>query len=161
MGVIIRVSLMRGTKYMEDKNMTVYSEKAAWKAADEIFPTDYIYDSVKSKRAGYPVYVSTLEGCYDYICDLGNRLEVNIGAKSVNVWVEEPIATEWQIEDALAVVNDAIYEIDDKVSRKLADAVGITSARDLLYNAYGEIKKILDAHYPESKLYRKYNLNDC
>ena len=140
--------------------MKTNSMKEAWKIADELFPTDYIYDGFKSERAGYPVYVSTLDGCYDYICDLGDRLEVNIGVKSVNVWVEEPIATEWQIDDALAVISDAVYEIDDKVSRKLADEVGITAARELLYNAYGEIKKILDSYYPESKLYRKYNLND-
>lgn len=152
---------MRGTKYMEDKNMTVYSEKAAWKAADEIFPTDYIYDSVKSERAGYPVYVSTLEGCYDYICDLGDRLEVNIGAKSVNVWICKPEISEYAIDDALAVISDAIYEIDDKVDWKLAEQVGIRDARNLLDEAYSKIKTLLDANYPESKLYRKYNLQDC
>ena len=58
--------------------MTVTSKQEAWNKVNEIFPTDYEQDMGSSDRAGYPVYRSTAEGhYYDYICDLGSRLEVN------------------------------------------------------------------------------------
>lgn len=141
--------------------MKVCSVKAAWEAADAMFSTDYIYDGWRSERAGYAVYVSTLKGCDDYICDLGDRLEVNIGADSVNIWIDEPQFKEYQIADALEVIDDVIYDIDDKVDWKLAEAVGIRDARDQIYAAYAKLKALLDAGYPDSKLYRQYNLQDC
>lgn len=60
----------------------------AWAKVNEIFPTDYEYDVQRSKRAGYDVYSSTAEGhYYDYICILGDRLEVNLSnGDTVNVW---------------------------------------------------------------------------
>ena len=61
----------------------------AWKMVDELFPTDYIEDTEATIRAGYTIYRSTLDGCTDWISDLGDRLEVNTGGKSVNVWIEE------------------------------------------------------------------------
>lgn len=71
--------------------MKVSSMKEAWSKANEIFPTDYIKDEKSSERAGYPVYRSTAEGhYYDYICDLGDRLEINLSTgKTINIWVEE------------------------------------------------------------------------
>ena len=70
--------------------MTVQSIKAAWEAADKIFPTDYIKDEASSQRAGYDVYRSTAEGNRSYICDLGDRLEVNLAnGKTENIWIEQ------------------------------------------------------------------------
>ena len=74
--------------------MKATSKQDAWKKVDEIFPTDYIKDEQSSLRAGYPIYRSSAEGHYDdYICDLGNRLEVNLDRshlETVNIWIEEP-----------------------------------------------------------------------
>lgn len=71
--------------------MKVSSIQEAWKKADEIFPTDYEKDEGSSELAGYPIYRSTAEGHhYDCICDLGNRLEVNLGnGKIENIWIEQ------------------------------------------------------------------------
>jgi hypothetical protein len=73
---------------MEDKNMTVNSVERAWEEANKIMPNDYEQDMESSNRAGYPIYRSNVE-YYDYICDLGDRLEVNLkdGSKSVNIWI--------------------------------------------------------------------------
>ena len=70
--------------------MKVTSKQEAWNKVNEIFPTDYEQDLGSSDRAGYPIYRSTAEGhYYDYICDLGNRLEVNLpDGKSVNIWIQ-------------------------------------------------------------------------
>lgn len=71
--------------------MKVKSMNEAWSKANEIFPTDYEQDNKSSERAGYPVYRSTAEGhYYDYICDLGDRLEVNLSnGETINIWVED------------------------------------------------------------------------
>ena len=70
--------------------MKVASKQETWNKVNEIFPTDYEQDMGSSDRAGYPVYRSTAEGhYYDYICDLGNRLEVNLDSShqpTVNIW---------------------------------------------------------------------------
>ena len=72
------------------KNYTVKSACEAWNKANEIFPTDYECDNQRSERAGYPVYSSTAEGhWYDYICDLGDRLELNLSnGDTVSIWIE-------------------------------------------------------------------------
>lgn len=71
--------------------MTVTSKEAAWEKVNEIFPTDYMKDEQSTERAGYPIYRSTAEGhYYDYICDLGCRLEVNLSSgETVNIWIKE------------------------------------------------------------------------
>lgn len=73
--------------------MTVCSMKEAWAVADKMFPTDYQISETSSQNAGYPVYRSTIN-FYDTICDLGDRLEVNIAGKSVNIWVT-PSSGQW------------------------------------------------------------------
>ena len=74
--------------------MKVANKQEAWNKVNEIFPTDYIKDEHSSIRAGYPVYRSTAEGHHcDYICDLGDRLEVNLDSshlETVNIWIEHP-----------------------------------------------------------------------
>ncbi len=76
----------------------VKTMEEAWTKANEIFPTDYMKDDESSEHAGYPIYRSTAEEHFnDYICDLNDRLEVNIaeGNQSINIWIE----TEEQGED--------------------------------------------------------------
>ena len=56
----------------------------AWTVAAAMLGENYELDERSTERAGYPVYRST-ENYYNYICDLGNRLEVNTGSKSKNI----------------------------------------------------------------------------
>lgn len=143
--------------------MKVKSREEAWNKADIIFPTDYAKDEARSSRAGYDVYYSTAEGAAAWISDLGDRLEINLeNGETVNIWIDEdPKFSESQIEDALSVIDNAIYDIDDKVNGKLADKTGISTARDTLYQAYREIAKILKAQHPGSPLFAQYNLQDA
>lgn len=79
----------------------------AWSTVNEIFPTDYEKDEDGSKRAGYPIYRSTSEDrYYDYICDLNDRLEINLhdGNRSINVWIQEP---EGDTEEGVAAMHAA------------------------------------------------------
>ena len=69
--------------------MTVNSVKKAWAKADELFPGDYQRDAQASERAGYPIYMSVIQGSNDHISDLGTCLEVNIGAESINIHINE------------------------------------------------------------------------
>ena len=75
--------------------ITVTSRDSAWEVAHILFPTDYAKDEQSSKNAGYPIYKSTADENRSWICDLGNRLELNIWnegecLKSRNIWIEEP-----------------------------------------------------------------------
>jgi hypothetical protein len=140
--------------------MKVTSKGEAWRKANEIFPTDYLKDERVSTAAGYDIYYSTVFS-NAWISDLGNRLELNMGAETVNIWIEEPQFSEYQIEDALKVISEAIYQIDDNIGTMLQKATGIKEARAQLYGAYAEIAKILKAQHPESKLYDQYNLQDA
>ena len=84
--------------------MTVNSREEAWRAADRMFPTDYMKDDVASKRAGYDIYRSTAEGNDSWISDLENRLEVNLSTgESENIWIDEMPEIEqyrfWTVED--------------------------------------------------------------
>ena len=69
------------------KSIHVSTLADAWNVTNALFPTDYAQDESSSSRAGYPVYRSTADGHhYDYICDLGNRLEVNLSTgETVNI----------------------------------------------------------------------------
>ena len=143
--------------------MKVNSREQAWREADNLFPTDYIKDEKKSDAAGYDIYYSTCEGVNAWISDLDNRLEINLATgETVNIWIEEePQFKEYQIAEALRVIDEAIYEIDDKVDSKLAEVTGIREARTKLYEAYKEIAKILKSQHPESELYARYNLQNA
>lgn len=70
--------------------MTARNINEAWNIANEIFPTDYSKDENASERAGYPIYRSTASDNSAYICDLGDRLEVNAeNGASINIWIED------------------------------------------------------------------------
>ena len=143
--------------------MKVKSKQEAWRKADVLFSTDYMKDDIRSNRAGYDIYYSTAAGVDAWISDLGDRLEVNMeNGKTVNIWIDdEPQFAEYQLEDALSVISDAIYAIDDNVLPNLQKVTGLDEARAKIYGAYGEIAKILKAQYPNSRLYDMYNLKDA
>ena len=65
---------------------------------------------------------------------------------------------EWMIDDALKVVNDALYELDDNVHFAVEELLGLDKARKQLDNAFHKAYKYLIKNNPESKLIKKYNL---
>lgn len=88
--------------------MKVTSIKDAWTAAQKIFHTDYEYDTIRSARAGYPIYHSTADGVNAWISDLGNRMEVNLpDGKTVNIWIEANV---------VATTSDSAEETEDRGS---------------------------------------------
>ena len=98
--------------------MKFNSRDEAWSKADEIFPTDYVRDDNRSARAGYDVYGSTAEGhYYDYICDLGDRLEVNLSTgETINLWydVEEPVEA---VEETEQVKDESYFKVAVKAMK--------------------------------------------
>ena len=79
--------------------MVVKTTAEAWEAANKMLPTDYQKDEESSQRAGYPIYRSTAADHYNfYICDLNDRLEVNMNGESVNIWIQpEPEGMEVKV----------------------------------------------------------------
>ncbi len=75
------------------KSYTVKNRTEAWKKAAEIFPTDYEKDINSSNRAGYPVYRSNIDSMFYYwISDLGTSLELNMGAETIRININEEAA---------------------------------------------------------------------
>ena len=75
---------------MTDKK-TYKSEFEAWGWVHEMFPdTQWYLDHESSERAGYKTYRDT-EEFYNYVCELGDRLEVNLkeGNQTINLWLEK------------------------------------------------------------------------
>lgn len=91
----------------------------AWNMANKIFPTDYEKDEASSQRAGYPIYRSTAEGHhYDYICDLNDRLEVNLSTgKTVNIWIQEAQEPEKKEEEISPEMLEKLRETARRIQR--------------------------------------------
>ena len=90
--------------------MTVKNIQQAWSEADRIIPNDYMKDYEASERAGYSIYRSTVE-YYDYICDLGDRLEVNLAnGQTVNIWIEQPSTIEEYADCEASTITIRTYE---------------------------------------------------
>ena len=61
----------------------VKSKSDAFAFADRFF--SFERDTFRSERAGYPVYSG--REFYNYVCDLGDRLEVNfVDGDTLNIW---------------------------------------------------------------------------
>lgn len=80
-----------------NKHFKAETIREAWEIVNNYFPSDYMKDEESSERAGYPIYRSTVDNekaYYNYICDLGDRLEINLvdenwKSTTINVWVED------------------------------------------------------------------------
>ena len=73
-------------------NATVSTRKRAWQLADKLFPTDYMKDERDSLRAGYPVFNTTsTDDKYTgfHISDLNTALELNMGAETIRINIED------------------------------------------------------------------------
>lgn len=85
-------------------NIHVKDSADAFNVAARFMPGDWNEDTQSSARAGYPVYRCYGEGLYyNYICDLGNRLEVNLGdGSTVNVWIDDDAEEDFTAAPAAA-----------------------------------------------------------
>lgn len=69
--------------------ITVTDRESAFEIAYNFYSHDFSKDEIRSAGAGYPVFA--MDGSYyDYICDLGNRLECNFSnGRTINVWIND------------------------------------------------------------------------
>lgn len=103
------------------KHIKVNSISTAWEVAASIFPTDYQKDEESSKRAGYPIYktTSTDENFSGFhISDLNTRLEVNMGAETVTIWIKED-AFEIVVKGLTEDEKESLKEVVDKEIRRI------------------------------------------
>ena len=103
------------------ENIKVNSVSEAWRTAARIFPTDYEKNEESSKRAGYPIYETTstderFSGFH--ISDLNTRLEVNMGAEMVTIWIEED-AFEIIVKGLTEDEKESLKEVIDKEIRRI------------------------------------------
>lgn len=88
--------------------MKVKNIQQAWYEASKFIP-DYFKDYDASKNAGYPIY-RNIDNPYDYICNLGDRFEVNLGSgKTVNIWIEQPNTIEEYAECEASTITIRSY----------------------------------------------------
>ena len=74
-----------------NQHYEVFGKDAAWALANDLFPTDYEYDSRCSQNAGYPIYYSTAFGVNAWISDLNTCLELNLpDGSSIRVNIKQP-----------------------------------------------------------------------
>lgn len=92
--------------------MIVNNIDKAWEMVKEMFPTNYQKDKNKSEKAGYDVCTSTDEDhYYDYICDLGDRLEANLSTgETTNIWIVEDLTESINAADGVTPdTNEEAY----------------------------------------------------
>ena len=61
----------------------------------------------KSERAGYPIYEYPIDPRY-YISDLNNRLELNTGSKTINIWIKPNCS--WFYEEKKFIDKDKVFD---------------------------------------------------
>lgn len=104
---------------MKTTHYHVNSISAAWAKVNEVFPTDYNKDENSSARAGYPVFRSSVE-YYNYICDLGDRLEVNLESGETKQFIEyEEFIENWRFWFAAGKP----YKSDEETFTKMVESL--------------------------------------
>lgn len=80
--------LQENKKTKGNEIMKANSRQEAFEMVMEIFPGEFEEDRPATEKAGYKVYRG--ENYYDYVCDLGDRFEVNLAdGRTINVWIKE------------------------------------------------------------------------
>lgn len=116
------------------ESIKVKTVQEAWNEANRLMPNDYEHDTESSNKAGYPVYRSNVEH-YDYICDLGERLEVNLfkGGKTVNIWIKKEEKSMKKLEDMIRVTKMKI-EWEQKNIDRCMQRIKDSAQNDKPYN---------------------------
>ena len=124
--------------------MRVSGINEAWKIADRIFPTDYKLDEEASERAGYTIYstTSTIPQYAGYhISDLGERLELNMGSETLNIWIDEttPETLIQKIREEETVALRAL-----QIAEKIDKYSDVTIAMKYRYEAIRDLAEMLE-----------------
>lgn len=118
---------------MASKNTNIHVKDSAdaFNVAARFMPGDWDEDRQASARAGYPVYRCYGEGLYyNYICDLGNRLEVNLGdGSTVNVWIDDDAGEDFTAAPAAAAAPAADSAEGSKIAAAAPDLVTLRLRR--------------------------------
>lgn len=129
-------------------HITAKGREEAWERVNELFPSDYEKDSRSSDRAGYPVYRSTMDtetAYYNYICDLGTTIEVNLTddrwkSTTIRVHITEPEPApkeperKWMPESTLRnAARDLAAEIVIRDGNDEIRRYSTTPEREILY----------------------------
>lgn len=90
-------------------NIRAFKSKGeAWQWIHKTYPNKVWYlDYDSSDRAGYETYRND-EEFYDYICDLGNRFELNLkeGNQTINLWIKDDASPKTKEETHKIEFND-------------------------------------------------------
>lgn len=98
--------------------ITVTTKAEAWDIAMALLggKMSYSLDQKSSERAGYNIFRSE-DSYYNYICDLGNRLEINMeNGITKNIWIGIQDNT---VNEDPCVNKNFMDKIADKVAEKL------------------------------------------
>ena len=125
------------------------SELYAWNWIHENFKGKQWYrDHEAGKKAGYDIY-RDLEEYYNYICCLGDRLEVNLkeGNQTINLWIkpEEPVKAEDESGTWYKLYNSEVARICDRLYTVVAAASKDDNNRgtyDHMYEIMEDLKLI-------------------
>lgn len=72
---------------MKISGLSVNDRHEAWKLVTLLTQDEFVYDYLRSDRAGYPIFYDTDLDSKVYLCDLGDRLELNYAdGTSQNIW---------------------------------------------------------------------------
>ena len=133
------------------------SEFDAWKWVHEMFPgTQWYLDHESSERAGYKTYRDT-EEFYNYVCELGDRLEVNLkeSNQTINLWIsQEDDESEcrenyrnYEITGtALTTICDSLYLCANAFASNDIQTKTFKNVDDIIYKL-NLIKKLRDSWY--------------
>lgn len=88
--------------------MKVKTREQAWEEANKLYPTDYVKDVKASIGAGYDIYKHP--NFNDRIADLGCRLEVTVGNKTTNIWIDSN-KPDLKLKDFLKMINEPVQVV--------------------------------------------------
>jgi hypothetical protein len=117
------------------------SEFDAWSWVHETFKgKQWYHDHEASKTAGYEVY-RDIEEHYNYICCLGDRLEVNLkeGNQTINLWIKpeddcrENYRTYELTKTEVDEMSDALYLYCNAVSHTDIQSRTYKNVDDIIY----------------------------
>lgn len=113
---------------------TVSSVKEAWELANYMVNGKLERCSLKTERAGYPIYeIVNPSGDYleDYVCDLGDRLEVNFNNGSTkNIWICDH-KEGWSKEDYSAIRQCVNHELA-RLSKEFSETADSETLKHLI-----------------------------
>lgn len=130
--------------------ITVKNKAEAWDLFSKLFPKWTIgLDAESSERAGYDTYRDENE-FYNYVCDLGDHLEINIkeGNQTERIYIEAQPSD--IIDTGLYLSGEQLKYIVNTVKDSLSDAVADSLDKDeiltdkvkMLYDILEKIAKI-------------------